>query len=125
MSENAKEKIAIVLINEYKHLVDRIKARRMKSAAAQIQVIEVSLHGLTEDRPTARKFFERVLEYRRSGDDGTGAIEIPVIGDDSSGEKEAVPAKTDAKPEHRQTVVIAKDVEEKTETKPEESPFEF
>ena len=124
MPQNNKEKIAIVLINEYKRLVDRLKKRRMKSASAQIQVVEVSLHGLTEDRPVARKFFERILEYRR-GVGGVETFEIPEIEAEPVDEEKATPVSAPTQERLKTGETAVEPEPKKIETEAEESPFEF
>ena len=125
MLHGDKEKIAIVLINEYKKLVNRIKKGHMKSAIGKIQVIEVGLHSLTEDRPVAREFFGKVLEYRRDPGNEIRRFEIPEIKTDPKNDKESIPVLATAK-ETQKVHQSATQVEpKKPETKKEECPFEF
>ena len=119
------EKVAIVLVNKYKDLVDIFKNGKFKSLFGHLQAVEVGLYTLTSDRPTAKKFFEKILEYRRKGEGSIEKFEIPVIEDDLPIKKEAVPVNVNIKPEYRQPEPVVETVVKKTEAKSEECPFEF
>lgn len=122
--QSDKEKIAIVLINRYKDMVDKFKKWRLKSAFTYIQIAEMELHNFTENKPIARKFFERILEYRRKGADEIETFEIPRIETDFSGGQES-PSPPAPEPERRKTAVATKNEPKKAETKQEKCPFEF
>ena len=124
MSQSDKEKIAIVLINRYKNMVDKFKKFHIKSGFAYIQIAETDLYGFTEDKPIARKFFEKVLEYRRKNTNEIEVIGIPIIIEaDLATDTEITPTEAPAI-ERREPVAVV----EKSEPKPaieEEYPFEF
>jgi len=109
-------------------MVDKFKKWRMNVGLSYIQITEMELHVFTEDKPIARKFFEKVLEYRRKDTNEIETFKIPIIVTDSARIEEPTPTEAPVM-EPQTTAVAVESVAEKTEPEPEveeeESPFEF
>ena len=107
-------------------MVDKFKKWRMSVGLSYIQITEMELHVFTEDKPIARKFFEKVLEYRRNGAAGIETFKIPMIATDSTRVEEPVKAPA-MEPQKAAAAVesAAEKTEPEAEPEKEESPFEF
>ena len=110
-----------MLVHEYKHAVDYFKRHGLKSVLGHMQAVELHLHEFTSDRPVARGFFEKVLEYRRKEGDAIEAFPIPII---ENGPAHAEKPADDSPGPKREEVLAAKRAEEKP-AESEENPFEF
>ena len=118
MTQAEKEKVAIVLIHKYKCVVDGFKKDGLKSILGSIQKTELSLHEFTTDKPIARKFFNQVLEYRRTQDANIQLFGIPLVVETEREQKK--------EPTTERQMELTKQASIQTvEVAQEEPPFEF